>query len=153
MLTWLLLGCLLTPVPDDLRDVWFQACSAWWPYHAQVTVRYCNNHDECEKIGNFGGGVYCNFKQICAVLGLDIEDRTIVLLKDRVNPLMLHPFLRNMGEPTEKYLLLLHEYGHALGLGHSQDSMSIMKQGWDWPLALGPSPEDLEELRKLNKTP
>ena len=136
IITKLFLGCLLTPVPTELQQPWMQACESWWPYHAQVSIRYCVGYDECEKVIAFSGGLY------------DFQKHTITVTRERVRPELMDPALYNMGEVTERYLLLLHEYGHALGLPHSSRDDSVMHPGWTWPLALEPSKEDFETLRE-----
>jgi len=45
-------------------------------------------------------------------------------------------------------LTIEHEYGHALGLPHRQGN-SIMKPGWDPPLASGPTEDDFRDLERL----
>ena len=45
-------------------------------------------------------------------------------------------------------LTMEHEYGHALGLPH-RAGHSIMKPGWDPPLALGPTDEDFHDLQSI----
>lgn len=49
---------------------------------------------------------------------------------------------------NELLLTIEHEYGHALGLQHTWTN-SIMKPGWDLPLASGPTANDFRELRQM----
>jgi hypothetical protein len=42
-----------------------------------------------------------------------------------------------------------HEYGHALGLQH-RAGYSIMKPGWELPLAPGPTDEDFRDLQRIS---
>jgi predicted Zn-dependent protease len=45
-------------------------------------------------------------------------------------------------------LTMEHEYGHALGLEH-RAGYSIMKPGWEPPVAPGPTDEDFRDLQRL----
>lgn len=126
MLIGLLLGCLLTPVPQELRVDYCRATLAWYPAIAQVkAVEYCDSEWECAEQGVFGGGGYGFNNHIITI------DRSYRFPADGV------------------FLTLAHEYGHALGLGHVESHQSIMQSGWEPPLAPGPSAMDFENLKKL----
>jgi len=125
MLTKLLLSCLLTPVPADLQSTYLEACAAWWPYRAQVTrVEWCE-YESCDVTKVGGGG------------GFNFQSRVITID-------------RGFNWTGNKLLLTLeHEYGHALGLPHSPMNDSIMREGWEEPLAQGPTERDFIMLRLL----
>ncbi len=126
MLIWLLLGCLLTRTPANLREVYLRACVAWFPYHARVVaVEYCEEAYTCSEIGVGQGG------------GYGFNNHTITI--DRS-----YRF-----ESDGLFLTLAHEYGHALGLEHSGSHESIMHEGWTPPLASGPGEADFQALRNM----
>lgn len=126
MISLVLWACLLTKAPADLRLDYCRATWAWLPYHAEVKeVKWCED-----------GEWVCNFKAPGGG-GYDFASQTITI--DRTFPF-----------PTDGvFLTLSHEIGHALGLMHSPSHTSIMRSGWEPPLAAGPSEEDKEELKKL----
>lgn len=120
-LLWLISACGSIPVEKDLRVAYCRAALAWFPYRADVSeVRWCQL-GECE---GDGGGRF------------DFKTRTILIDPD-------FPFPVRDGA----YLTLTHELGHGLGLKHRTGN-SIMRQGWDPPIATGPTVEDFQALRK-----
>jgi hypothetical protein len=134
LLAAVLAGCLLAPVPADLQETFCRASWAWLPYRATVTVRWCQGAEECARLRASGGG-------LC-----DMRTRTIVLSNEPVPIEVMDPAYWGIGRVQELYLIMLHEYGHALGLDHK--SMGIMRSGWDVVVPDGPSSEDFEELRR-----
>jgi hypothetical protein len=110
-------------VAPDLREVYCQAVYAWAPYLADVRqVKWCSP-GECT---GMGGGV---FHMDTRVISIDPQ----------------WPFKGN-----ELLLTLEHEYGHALGLGHRSVN-SIMKPGWEPPMAKGPTAQDFEEVDRIKR--
>jgi hypothetical protein len=108
-------------VSPDLQNVYCQAVAAWAPYHAQVReVRWCHPW-ECS---GMGGAIF------------RLDTRTIAIDRD-------WPF-----KGDALLLTIEHEYGHALGLPHRAGD-SIMKPGWDPPLAVGPTDNDFRDLQRL----
>jgi len=110
-------------VASNLQQVYCQAVYAWAPYQAHVRqVKWCSP-GECT---GMGGGV---FHMDTRVISIDPQWH----FKD-----------------NELLLTLEHEYGHALGLGHRSGN-SIMKSGWDPPLATGPTEQDLQEVGRIRR--
>ena len=118
------LACVGNVAPG-LQVKYCQAAHAWAPYRAKVReVKWCDP-GECS---GMGGGMF------------HYDSRIIAIDPD-------WPF-----EGNDLLLTLEHEYGHALGLQHRWMN-SIMKPGWDQPLATGPTEDDFKELKRLYSKP
>lgn len=126
---WAVLACMLIPVPKELQVDYCRAVASWGYARGSVVAVYaCYGDWECENVLAIGGG------------GYDFDRHTITIDL-------------SYGFPADGvFLTLAHEYGHALGLSHSVEVLSIMRSGWVGPLAPGPSQADLEELRKKQLT-
>lgn len=113
--------CMLGNVAPGLQSVYCKAVYAWAPYHAEVRqVKWCDP-GECR---GMGGGM---FHFDTRVISIDPE----------------WPF-----KGDDLLLTMEHEYGHALGLEH-RPGYSIMKPGWEPPVAPGPTDEDFRDLQRL----
>jgi hypothetical protein len=128
MLSLTLAALLLLPTRTDagLEEALARARASWRPYVAAVAgVRWCR---ELECAEETGGGKW------------EPETRTIIIW-----PGYPWPCANGLD------LVMLHEYGHALGLEHvdRKERLSIMNQGWKQPYGEVPSPADLAAVGKL----
>jgi hypothetical protein len=124
-LLMLLTFSCLGDVAPGLQVVYCQAVHAWAPYHAPVRrVKWCDP-GEC---AGMGGGMF------------HYSSRVIAIDPD-------WPF-----KGDDLLLTMEHEYGHALGLEHRSGN-SIMKPGWEPPIAPGPTEEDFNEVRRVRGRP
>ncbi len=134
----LIVACMLIPVPVNLRDAYCRATFAWGRAPNVREVRWCADADECVKMHAAGGGEF------------NYASKTIVLDSGRVDQNDVHPSYRGMSEDQERYLILVHEVGHSLGLiKHFGDG--VMHDGWSAPMAEFPDEQELNWLRTIER--
>ncbi len=124
---WFFLLTYLTHVDPVLEQPFLEARLRWLPNIAYVReVRFCSDYTECYRVNDSGGGVF------------EADTRSIILSSDPVD----------CPVPRDKQIALLleHEYGHALGLGHKDKG--IMRLGWV-DAGDDPTDQDREDVDRL----